>query len=177
MYRVENYQGTLQFGEYKADYWFGADNINAPIVQNVINRVKSRPELFEGFELYIIGGILEGWLTWDIDWVLIGPYNPSKIKQALHWITAVGFDAGLYPDVTYTDKIFDVNDWQNTKETQRLTIYRTSNLFIKNGIETKNLSHYFPKDGLYTYQETYPLKKQIERLEQGYKYQKPFKIF
>ena len=40
---LTEYNGTIQFGEYTADRWFGVDDINSPIVQSVINKVKSKP--------------------------------------------------------------------------------------------------------------------------------------
>ena len=175
-YRTETYNGEIQYGEYKSDFWFGIDDFNHPLVQSVINRIKSRPELFEGFELYIVGGILEGWLTWDIDWALIGPYNPSKIRQALHWITAVGFDAHLYPDVSYSDQVFDLHRWQETGICEDRYLYRTSNVFIKNGEMPKDLSDYEAIDGMYRKWQACPFDKNIEKDKAGHRYKKPVKI-
>ena len=174
---LTEYNGTIQFGEYTADRWFGVDDINSPIVQSVINKVKSKPELFEGFSLYIAGGILEGWLTWDIDWALVGPYKPSQIRRAMHWITAVGFEAGIYPDVTYAEELFDLHEWQRTRECDDRYLYRTSNLFIKNGEMPKDLSDYEAIDGMYRMWYNCPFEKNINKDAEGHKYKKPLKIF
>ena len=49
-------------------------------------------------------------MTWDIDWVLSGPYNPKKVKELLSWITDIGWAHKIYPDVVYSELLFDVID-------------------------------------------------------------------
>lgn len=173
---MNNYIGKIQFGDKVCENWYGFNDFNHEKVQANITEVISRPEIFEGFDLYITGGILEGWLTWDIDWALIGPYNSTKIKEALEWITNIGFKHGIYPDVTYSEKLFDLNDWQKTRDCEDRWLYRTSNIFIKEG-NAMDLSNYKKvEDGLYRYWSECPFDKNIKMDKKGHKYNKPIKI-
>jgi hypothetical protein len=175
-YQTQTYKGQIQFGNYTGDTWYGISEYNHPLLLNNVWQVVSKPELFEGFELYIVGGILEGWLTWDIDWAVVGPYQPEKIKPILDWITEVGFKVGLYPDVTYAETLMDLHEWQKTGICEDRWIWRNSNSFSKNGAQPKNLSNYEPIDGLWRYWQPCPFQKNLDMDAKGHKYKKPVKI-
>ena len=59
------------------------------------------PEI-KDYEVWLSGGFLEKWDTWDIDITLIGPYRPKEIKHLLY----TGIDLGIkkynmFVDITY----------------------------------------------------------------------------
>ena len=174
---VETFNGEIKYGNYTGNVWYGFKDVYHPQVQNNIQTVLSKPELFNGFELYLTGGILEGWLTWDLDWSIVGPYHPERIKKVIDWITQVGFKQGIYPDVTYAEEIFDLFEWQQTRVCKDRWIYKSSNFFSKNGEETNDLSNYILTDaGLYKFWAVCPFQKNIEKDQSGHKYQKPLKL-
>ena len=175
MYK-EEYNGVIQFGDLLGFKWYGFDDYNHSQVQANIKEVISRPELFKGFELYITGGILEGWLTWDIDWAIVGPYQPQKIKKIFKWIIEIGFEHNIYPDVTYAKKLFDLHDWQNGGVCEDRWIYRQSDTFVKEGVR-QDLSNYIKvEDDFYKYWCTCPFDKNIEMNSKGYRYKKPIRV-
>lgn len=175
-FQTQTYTGTIQYGDHSGDTWYGISDHNHPILLRNITEVVSKPELFEGFQLYVVGGILEGWLTWDIDWTLVGPYEPERIKLALDWLTGVGFKHSLYPDVCYTEELMDLYAWQQGSHLEDRWIYRLSNTFVKNGTQTKDLSNYEPIDGMWRYWQTCPFIKNIQKDSEGHKYKKPIRI-
>jgi len=170
------WEGNISIDKYSGDVWHAFKDINIPEVQANITEVISRPELFEGFELYIAGGAIEDWITWDIDWALIGPYDPVKIKIALDWITECGFKHGIYPDVVYTAELFDLHAWQRGSELKDRWVYRTHNTWSKLGSSQDMPSYKEVENGLYRAFQKCPYKKNIERNAEGYKYHKPLKI-
>lgn len=173
---MQTYNGKIQFGDRIREIWYGFDDFNHEKVQANIAEVISKPHLFKGFDLYIMGGILEGWLTWDIDWFLVGPYMPDKIKEVFNWIEEVGFKHGIYPDNTYSKKLVSLNHWQNTRKFEAGWHYKNSNLFIKEG-KRANMSNYEKTDnGLYKRWTDAPFAKNIKMDKKGHKYKKPIKI-
>lgn len=177
MSSVEVWHGTIQYGDYINDTWHGFKDVYHTQVQDNIRIIKSKPELFDGLELYLTGGILEGWLTWDLDWTIVGPYQPEKIKAAMDWITQVGFELGIYPDVTYTEELFDLHEWQQTRQCDDRWLYRYSDLFIKEGQKTIDMSNYILAEaGLYKFWAECPFPKNIEMDQQGHRYKKPLKV-
>lgn len=170
------WHGNIQYGFYSANEWFSVGGWNHPLFQANLREVKSKPELFEGFNLYITGGLLEDWQSWDVDWVLTGPYDPVRIKLALNWITKSGFENRLYPDVHYSKDIFSLYDWQNGGNGYSDWLYELSNVFIKDGVQT-DMSYCQEVDGLYRRWNNYPFEKNLKRHSEGYKYKKPVQIF
>lgn len=65
---------VIEFGKYKSDSWNGIDSFENEIFQTFLQEVKSKPELFDQHELYLTGGVLEDWITWDVDLAITGPY-------------------------------------------------------------------------------------------------------
>jgi hypothetical protein len=170
------WEGEIQYGRWKASTWYSVGGWNHPLFQKYLNEVKANSHLFEGFNLYITGGLLEDWQSWDIDWILTGPYDPSKIKPAMELITEVGFNLGLYPDVHYSRIIFSLYDWQRDGKSYSDWVYELSNVFIKDGVQT-DMSFCHPVDGMFKRWNNYPFQKNLERHNSGYKYHQPVQIF
>jgi len=166
------WNGEMRLGPRIGHTWYGFDDLHHPLVQANIKEVKDNKDAFEGYELHIAGGILEGWLTWDIDWVLSGPYNPKKVKELLSWITDIGWAHKIYPDVVYSELLFDVNNITYDAH----WCYRSTDFSVKEG-KRQDLSRYIKvEDGLYKWWQKVPYEKQTEKMAKGYKYQDPLKI-
>ena len=175
MTKVEPYIGSLQVGDLIGDLWYCIRGIDDPKVVDNINRIKMQQELFKGFELWIVGGVVEGWHTWDIDWVVTGPYQPKKIKKILDWIIEVGFDLGIYPDATYVEEVMDLHEWQNSGICKDRWIWKNTNVYGANGRIHKN-PKYHEMDGLWRRWAQCPYKKNVDMDAKGHKYHKPVKI-
>lgn len=186
----------IEWAGYKSVDWVGIDKLENPYFQEYLNEVKTKPELFQKFNLYLTGSILEDWTSWDADWVLTGPYFPAKIKRALDWITELGFKYGVYPDAVYVKEIFDLSEWQKTPNIQQISkmhtaagrnhvpsflteqkwVYQLDNTFIKDGIE-KDMGDGQWHDGLYRRWLTFPYQKNYDAILDGHLYKKALKIF
>ena len=173
---TEVWTGDITYGNYSNDTWYSVGGWNHPRFKAYLKEVKALPNLFEGFNLYVTGGLLEDWHSWDIDWVLTGPYEPEKIKMAMQWITMLGFKHKLYPDIHYSKEIFSLYDWQNNGTEYSDWLYELSNVFIKNGLKS-DTSFMEPIDGMYRRWNNYPFEKNIKKHTEGYKYSKPVQIF
>jgi len=176
-FRTLVWHGEIQYGDHIANEWYSPGGPKHPLFQANLRAVKSKPELFEGYNLHITGGLLEDWHSWDVDWALTGPWDPTRIKDALEWIIECGYEHRLWPDATYSEEFFDINEYQMGKvEPKQDWLYHTSNKFSKGGV-AKNLDHYIEIDGLYRSICKYPFPKNLEKIDVGYKYQQPLKIF
>ena len=61
----------------------------------------SLPDIHK-YDVWLTGGFLEGWDTWDIDIILTGPYKPKLIKSLLYNGTNLGIKKyNMFVDVTY----------------------------------------------------------------------------
>lgn len=169
---------VIEFGKYKSDTWYGIDSFENERFQTFLEEVKSKPELFDQHELYLTGGILEDWITWDVDLAITGPYIPSKILSAMTWITLLGFKHGIYPDVVYVDELFDLHEWQKDSSGASVEkwVYQLDSTFIKDGIE-KDMGEGQWRDGLYRRWLTFPYQKNYEAILDGHLYKKALKIF
>ena len=125
------YEGRIQLGDRVGDEWFGFTDINHPYLQDMIAEILESKELFEGYNLWIVGGIIEGWMTWDMDWVVTGPYDPIKVQELLLFITDIGFKYKVYPDAIYCAEVYNINDY-DYKSSSRWN-YRCTNICIQNG--------------------------------------------
>ena len=176
----ETYTGTIEVGKYSSDEWYGFyDRFHPKITEN-IKEILTKPKLFKDFELYVVGGILEDWLTWDMDLAIVGKYKPEKheqIIQALDWIMECGFKHKIYPDCTFSEKLFDLHKWQGTGRLAHRWIYRNTLEFTKNG-KPKPLQHYLEvkPGGLYRHWMKCPYDKNEEKSKEGYKYSKPVRL-
>ena len=79
-YAIQVFPGEQTYGIYKNSYWYGLYSINNPIYKWVIQRIKNETPNQDIFDIFVSGGILENWFTWDVDLFLFGPYEPKKIR-------------------------------------------------------------------------------------------------
>jgi ribonucleotide reductase alpha subunit len=62
--------------------------LNDPIVKNLINKFKKIN--WEGFKLYLVGGILEEWETKDIDICILGELNSKQLFESMEAARKLG---------------------------------------------------------------------------------------
>ena len=73
--------------------------LNDPNFKLWLNTIKEMD--WQGYELWIYGGILDKPVTRDIDASLIGPWDPDKIRLLLYGMYQTAFELQLMPDIKY----------------------------------------------------------------------------
>lgn len=99
--KTEFWLGELKAGEHVSDKWYGIGGTTNPIFELIVARINAEVEFIDEFELFVHGGMLEDWITYDADMFLTGPYEPEKIKSILKHITKIGFEENLWCDISY----------------------------------------------------------------------------
>jgi len=168
--------GTIEYHSHSATNWFSIGGIEHPLFKTLVSRIKSDvPEVYN-FELYTMGGILEDWMSWDIDLALIGEYNPKLIKKCFEGIVKIGFDLHLYVDVQYQHKLWRIDTYSKTGQLDEIhENYELSNYFAKDG-QIQDLSYYELIDGIYKRNVIYPYPKHIKKHAEGYVYKSPLRL-
>lgn len=173
---LEVWEGNIKYHTYSADVWYGIPSPNHPIFKNLVKRILTEVKYLDEFDLYVIGGALEEWVSWDVDLALIGDYQPTKIKSIFEGIMEIGFDMGIYTDLHYQKKLWRVDEYSlDNDNSEEVDCWHLSNTFTKRGNVTVYESH-IPMDGLYKTKIKYPFDKHIERIQNGYKYKSPIKL-
>jgi hypothetical protein len=173
------WQGEIEYGPFKRSVWLAIPNQSHPLFHALINDLRAIEEFAHGYSLYVFGGILEDWLSWDIDVAITGEYRPEILKPLMHKILDVSFKRGIYIDLKFilNSDVFDFRDWLRDSE-MMLTEYvviEYSDKFLKNGVsqEFNNISE---MDGLWRRSIYLPSRKQLSKMEEGYHYASPIKI-
>jgi hypothetical protein len=147
----------IEYGEFTTHLWNGIIGINDPLFKKWLERIQ--PYL-DGYELWIYGGVLEDWLTYDIDASLIGPLDPNKINHILREIVRVSFEFGLYPDIKYAfdGQLFRWSDWIASGETHQIKYaYYQPKMWVNDKlIEWGRL-----QNGLWVNERAWPMQKAI----------------
>ena len=99
--RTEFWDGELRWGDNVGTKFYGIGGIKNPIFQLIVARIIDEVEFLDEFELFVHGGILEDWLTYDADLFLTGPYEPEKIKSILKHIIKIGFEESMLCDISF----------------------------------------------------------------------------
>ena len=172
-YTTELSASTIEYHTFKGTNWYAIGGIKHPLFQTLVSRIKTEVDFLDDFDLYVVGGTLENWVSWDIDLLLIGEYNPSKIKSVMYQILEISFDLHLYVDVTFYNKLWDIHGYcKRGRPLEKIKAYQISNYFVKNGIRS-DLSEYKYEDGLFCKNQEFPMKKHIDARSRGYIYDKP----
>ena len=79
-----------------------------PCDKKIINEIKQIPNI-DHFDVYILGGILEDWITWDLDVVVTGELKPNYLKRILRDIAAIGFNNKFYIDAVFKEKLWRID--------------------------------------------------------------------
>tara|TARA_R100000951_G_scaffold94548_2_gene83329 strand:- start:934 stop:1362 length:429 start_codon:yes stop_codon:yes gene_type:complete len=59
---------------------------------------------WEGYELWLCGGLLHKTITRDLDASLVGPWEPDKIRYLLNNMYQIAFKLQIEPDIKYHSK-------------------------------------------------------------------------
>ena len=148
---------SIIYGDYQCSQWNGVIGLNDPLFKVWLEAIK--PHL-DGYELWIYGGVIEEWLSFDIDATIIGPNNPQHINWMLSNIARVSFEYGIFPDIKYSidNKIFKWSQWVATREsvTCKYAYYRPSMIVNGKLIEWGTL-----ENDLWVSTRVWPMRKAI----------------
>lgn len=172
---TETWEGKLQYGEFVGNYWLGIGGPEHPIIKKIIYEIQSLPNI-DDFDVFITGGILEDWVTWDLDVVVTGNFNPIKLRSILREIVKIGFNNQVYIDVVFKKQLWRVDLTTSDNPNKEISwIWEYSNIFKENNVSTKNFRFYLD-EGLFRRLYYVPQPKHFEKIKQGYRYKKPVQI-
>jgi hypothetical protein len=172
---TEKREIKLQYGEFIGNSWLGIGGPEHPVIKKIITEIQNILDI-NHFDVFIIGGILEDWITWDLDVVITGEFKSYKLKKILGEIVKIGFENQFYIDVVYKENIWRVD--KMTKESsniERNCIWEYSNVFRRNDEWIKKYIFYLD-EGLYRRLYYLPQFKHIKMINQGYRYKEPLQI-
>jgi len=174
---IETFKGVIEYGPYSQKFWYGLGSEKNPIWKWIQYRIQKETPNQDIFDIYVLGGLLEEWITWDGDIFLFGPYAPDKIKETIHTIVKIGFEEHFYLDVTYQNKMWPIHKPNEWVRDEQYGVCEISNHFInkETGV-TSNPDIYEYKDGLYQRVQILPYKKHWDNHLTGYTYKEPIKI-
>ena len=159
----------IKYGDFECSELVGIISMDDPLFKAWWNKVK---QYLDGYEFWIYGGVLENWLTYDIDATIIGPNDPNRINFMLENIVRISFEYSIFPDIKYSidGKLFKWSEWMDTGETVLCSYdYYKPNMFISNkGVYWGSL-----KNGLWVADRLWPLQKTIQK---NHNYKDPIRI-
>ena len=172
---TDYWEGKLQYGEFIGESWLGLGGPEHPVMKKIISEIQQIPNI-DHFDVFILGGILEDWITWDLDLVVTGELKHNYLQRILRDIAKIGFDNKFYIDAVFKEKLWriDLMTLDNTMDVEGW-VWEYSN-FIKKNDKLIQKFKYYPQDGLFKRYYYLPFPKHIEKLEQGYRYKKPVQI-
>ena len=172
-WKTEIWDGEVEYHTYKQRGWLGIGGKEHPMFKAMVQRIFSESKYISDYKLYVVGGTLEEWVSWDIDFALIGDYDPIKIKEVFETITKISFEMRIFSDCHYQKELWPVHLYCKYGGYEEIhECYRLSNVFARNG-EYQDLSDFEYVDGLYKQVIQYPFPKHIKRREEGYQYNPP----
>jgi hypothetical protein len=174
------WRGEIKYGNFDRSLWLAVPNVSHPLFKALMDEIKAIEHFNNnGFNLYVFGGILENWTSWDIDVAITGPYRPTILKDLFYKILHISFQFGIYIDLKYIlgSDVFDFQEWLKDSELKMIEyqVVEYSNLFLKNGIP-QDFVDIKMKDGLWHRSIYLPSKKQLSKYEEGYIYNSPILI-
>ena len=145
----------VQYGEYTAEEILPIDGIKDPRFQLWLRQIIELD--WEGYELYIYGGILENRKTADLDGCIIGDPDRLKIEYLLSNIVRISFELQIWPDIQY-NMSGEIYDPILDKEKTITYAYYRPHLNYK-GLEVNRGEL---KDGFYQKQLKWPQNKESQ---------------
>ena len=116
-----------------------------------------------------MGGILEEWVTFDIDMTIIGPFDTPKVRAGLNAMITAGFREHVFVDASFAP---DPHQPGHEEPGVPFAVYQCTKHYVKNGVKS-DLSHYIPERGLFRKRMYLPTQKMKRRIAKGYRYQPP----
>lgn len=171
--RVDYWDGEVEYHTYKQKGWYAVGGPQHPLFRTFVSRIISESKYVSEYKLYVIGGVLEEWLSWDIDFAITGEYNSYKLKEVFETILRIGYDLRIFPDMHFQESLWRVDLYSKDElGPEKHDCWRLSNVFARDG-EYQDLSNFVYEDGLYKQSISYPFPKHVKRKEEGYVYKKP----
>ena len=144
----------IYYGNHQCEEFKPLNGIKDPLFLEWLDRIKEID--FMGYELWIYGGILEGWETYDIDGTILGRRHESKINNLLDHIVRISFELGVFPDIKWSeDPLYDPN--KDIVRCCNYAYYRGE--MMRHGEFVKWTEF---EDGLYERGKCWPMKKRRE---------------
>ena len=120
----------------------------------------------ENYEVWLSGGFLEEWDTWDIDITLLGPFNKKIIQSLLYHGTDIGIKKyNMFVDITYQitpNKIQKFCDNMSPKFVQKIALgnsLKQNNKTISSNKFGRNIN-----SKLSVRYDIYPKEKHLSRI-------------
>lgn len=167
----------ISYAGFTANKWQQVIGIDHDVCQRIISRIKSEVDV-TGYSIWVYGGVLENWATWDIDMSLIGEFNRHKVRNIMSNVVKIGFEEGVYIDLKYQfhDEPIDFDYYLNNgMEPKVYKFAELDDIFINNG---KKVVFQGDWEGpLFIKNLQLPLDKQISKYKyNNYIYQKAKQI-
>ncbi len=159
------YNRTIKYGPYTEMQWKSLNGL-----KSVDKELKEIAQLCgPEYDAWVVGGILENRPTQDLDIILTGPNNPSRVNYLLEEIVYLGFKNQIWIDVKYsvTGKIFIPSQY-NIGMGKLSFLWASYQPEIT--INNRTFQYGIEKDGLYQSVQRLPLTK-------GYSFHDPVKLF
>ena len=176
-FQTDVWFGDFSYGPFNARNWYSIGGPEHPLFKTLVSRIESEVPEMKHFKTYVNGGLLEDWMSWDIDITITGDYEPELIKTVFSKVHIISFDMHLWVDIRYQEKMWrpDLMTPDNLNEMDAWC-YEEFNNFSRNGEYVFN-EQLEQIDGLYRAFHTYPADKHIDKLNEGYIYQPPLELF
>lgn len=162
-------KSETEWGPYSNDEWYSPGGINNPIVQLIIGSIRQNSHLFGGRPVYIGGGLLQPWHSWDIDLYIEGDWFPGA-KEMLEWCVSLGFQHKIFIDAKLVTKFADVRVWQDTRKVETFKTRIFSNKF-KTPTKQGEFKDYTPYRDVYETTHTIPFEKNVAMDKLGFVYE------
>jgi hypothetical protein len=176
-FQTEVWNGDFSYGTFSAKNWFSIGGPEHPIFKTLVLRIENEVPEIKNFRTYVNGGLLEDWMSWDIDMTITGEYQPELIKSIFEKVLSIAFDLHIWVDLRYQEVLWRP-DLMTDDDYQHMGAwcYELHNYFSRDKKLTV-LDFYEPIDGIYRRWNEYPFDKHIEKLKNDYIYQPPIELF
>lgn len=176
-FQTEVWNGEFSYGTFSAENWFSIGGPEHPIFKTLIKRIDYEVPEIKNFKTYVNGGLLEEWMSWDIDITITGEYQPEFIKIVFEKVLSIAFDLHIWVDLRYQETFWRP-DYMTTTNFNKMECwcYELFNYFSRDGV-VEHLDFYESVDGIYRRWNEYPFEKHLEKLKNGYIYQPPLELF
>lgn len=162
-------QQWIMQGEFERYHWYSANGVGDPLFAAWCHRVRELD--WQDYELWIYGGILEPWATYDVDCTIIGPYDPDRIRYLLEGVTRVGFNTGLRSDVKWGTELFDWQEYKRTNKSKYIEYAYYSGSIWSDGRQSNYAL--LNKDKLWMGGKEWPI---VKTLNKHHDYRSPVKL-
>jgi len=189
-YRTEIWEGRIEYGNFRANNWFSIGGFRHPLFRAICRDLAHQFTRgivdLSNHEVFVCGGLLEPWMSWDIDMVVIGEPN-NDAKRLMYELKRLGFLYHLYIDVNLQQDLQGINlncgglsSWDQKKFTY--DAFEIANKWGRSELDGSNqvteVYDWQPMpNGLYKRRITYPFDKNLSKFRQdGYIYHTPIKL-